>query len=161
MQILEPSGDIESDGEAPLPVQELGGSFAAEQRVLEISVVHEFVDEKHTAPFAVGGEAEHGDEVRGVELGGEEELVVELSLALEGAGVHGLDGNGHGRGAVEGAGENRAETALAEALRERVRGVAEGGVGEAVRWGAGVGGGGGSGVGALVADNLAVEDDQD
>lgn len=123
--------------------------------------MHELVDEEHTAPFAVGGEAEHGDEVWGVELGGEEELVVELALALEGAGVHGLDGDGHGRGAVEGAGENGAEAALAEALRERVRGAAEGGVGEAMRRGAGVGGGGGSGAGALAANNLAVEDDQD
>lgn len=42
-----------------------------------------------------------------------------------------------------------------------MRGAAEGGVGEAMRWGAGVGGGGGSGVGALAADNLTVEDDQD
>lgn len=69
----------------------------------------------------------------GIEHGGEEELVLELALALEGAGVHELDGDllvGLG----EGAEEDGAEAALAEAAGggEGVGGAAEDGVGEAV-----------------------------
>ena len=55
---------------------------------------------------------------------------MELALALEGGGVHELDGDGV---AGEGAGEDGAEAAVAEARRERVRGAAEDGVGERVR----------------------------
>lgn len=86
---------------------------------------------------------------------------MELALALERTGVHDLDSNWNGRCTVEGAGENGPEAALTEALRERVRGTAEGRVGEAMGWGVGVRGGGGGGVGPLASDNLAVEEDQE
>lgn len=106
----------------------------------------------------VGGEAEDGDEVRGLELGGEEDLVMELALSLEGARVHDLDGDGDGWNAVQGAREYRAEASLAEAVGEGVGGAAEDGVGETVGEGSGVRWD--SGGGALATDDLPVKDDQ-
>lgn len=98
----------------------------------------------------------------GVEHGGEEELILELALALEGAGVHELDGDllaSLGEGSVE----DGAEAALAEAAGwgEGVGGAAEDGVGEAVwRLGFGVGDGFGLGGRALASD-LAEADNQE
>lgn len=65
-----------------------------------------------------------------MELGSEEELVVKLTLALERAGVHDLDGDGE---RLERAGEDGSEPSLAEAVGEGVGGATEDGVGEAVR----------------------------
>ncbi|PQQ07282.1 hypothetical protein Pyn_29137 [Prunus yedoensis var. nudiflora] len=48
---------------------------------------------QHTASFGVGVESEDGNDGRQVELGGQEELVLELTLALERARVHELDGD--------------------------------------------------------------------
>ena len=104
--------------------------------------MHEVVDEEETPAFGVGGEADGGDQRGGAEPRGEEELVVELALALLGGGVHELDGDGV---AGEGAGEDGAEATVAEARGEGVGGAAEEGVGEGVRGsGVGVGGRGGA-----------------
>lgn len=73
--------------------------------------MHEVIDEEETAAFGVGGEPDWGDHEVGAESGREEELVVELELALEGGsgGVHELDSDGF---AGEGAGEDWAEAAV-------------------------------------------------
>jgi len=106
-----------------------------QKRVLEVTVLHELVDQEEAASFGVRGEVRGGDDVGREELGGEEKLVVELALALVRRGrVHQLDGDG---GSGEGAGEYGTEAAVAQAGGEGIGGAAEDGEGEAVRGGGG------------------------
>lgn len=93
-----------------------------------------------------------------MDLLGQEELVLELPLALEGPGVHGLDGDVAEGGMV--AAVHGSEAAAAEEVvgGERSGGTAEGGGGEAVRGlllGA-VGGGG-----AVAVEAAAEEKEQE
>lgn len=121
VEVVDGTCDVEDDVEAVLPGGEVGGSVA-EEGVVEVAVGHELVDEEEAAAFGVGGEADGGDHQGGAEAGGQEELVVELALALEGGGVHQLDGHGL---PAQGAGEDGAEAALAQARGEGVGGPAE------------------------------------
>lgn len=140
VKVVNPFCNVNDDGEAVVPLKKLG-AVAAEERVVEVAVVHEVVNEEETTAFRVGREAYGGDHVgRRTEPRSEEEFVVELAFPLEGGGVHELDSDGFG-GWREGAGEDGAEAALAEAGGEGAGGAAEDGVGELVR---GVGGWGGA-----------------
>lgn len=134
-------GYVENNREAGVPVCEFG-ALAVQKRVLEVTVLHELVDQEEAASFGVRGEMRGGDDVAREELGGEEELVVELALSLLGGRVHELDGDGV---PGEGAGEDGTEAAVAKARGEGIGGAAEEGVGERVRGsGVGVGGRGGA-----------------
>jgi len=125
-------GYVENNREAGVPVCEFG-ALAVQKRVLEVTVLHELVDQEEAASFGVRGEMRGGDDVAREELGGEEELVVELALALlGGGGVHELDSDGD---SGESAGEYGAEATMAEAGGEGIGGAAEDGKGEAVRGG--------------------------
>lgn len=53
-----------------------------QKRVLEVTVLHELVDQEEAASFGVRGEVRGGDDMGREELGGEKKLVVELPLAL-------------------------------------------------------------------------------
>lgn len=129
-----------------------------QESILQIPVTHKLVHQQHTASFWVGGESEDGNDERRVELGGQEELVLELALALERARVHDLDSDILA-GVGESTEEDGAEAALAEAaLRgERIGGAAEDGVGEAVGR-LGVGFRGGSLPGDLATANYKEEE---
>lgn len=75
--------------------------------------MHQLVDEQEPSALSVGGKSDGGYHVLGPKPGGEEELVVELALALEGRRVHELDGDGL-PGRRQGAGVDGAEAAMAE-----------------------------------------------
>ena len=116
--------------------------FVTEKRVVEVTVMHEVINEEKTASFWVGGESDGGDHKLGAKARGEEEFVVELALALERSGVHEFNGDG---ASGKGAREDRAEAAVAEAGGEGVGGAAEEGVSVGVRGvGVGIGGRGGA-----------------
>ncbi|PON69973.1 LOW QUALITY PROTEIN: hypothetical protein PanWU01x14_084370 [Parasponia andersonii] len=154
MEVLQPFSYIHRNRKPLLPLHQLRALPV--QSVLQIPITHELVNEQHPAPLPVRREPEDRNNVAGVEHGGEEELVLELPLALERAGVHELDGDllaGLGERAVE----HGAEAALAEAAGcgEGVGGAAQDGVGEAVG-GLGVGLGGGP-----LAGDLAEADDEE
>ncbi|KAK7263934.1 hypothetical protein RJT34_31533 [Clitoria ternatea] len=96
----------------PRQWQRVFQSSSGAERVLEVAVSHEVVGEDETASFRVGGEGYGGDDVaRGKESRSQEELAMELALALVGGGVHELHG--------EGAGEDGAEAAVAKVCGER------------------------------------------
>ena len=122
---------VQYNRETLIPLHEFM-ALAVQKSVLEVAVNHEVVDEEETAPFGVGREPHGGDDLGGAaEHGGEEELVVELALALLGGrgGVHELHGDGGSRRRRERAGEDGAEAAVAEGGGKGVGGSAEEGVG--------------------------------
>ena len=134
MEKVNSFGYVENNREAGVPVRELG-ALAVQKRFLEVTVLHELVDQEEAASFGVRGEVRGGDDVARDQLGGEEELVVELALALvAGGGVHELDRDGD---SGEGAGEYGTEAAMAEAGGEGIGGAPEDRKGEAVRGGGG------------------------
>ena len=120
-----------SNRETLLPLHEFEALSVQECAAVD----HEVVDEQEMALFGVGGEPHNGDDVGGVaEHVGEEELVLELALALMGGrgGVHELHSHGGSRRRREGAGEDEVEAVMAEGRGEGVGGAVEEGVGEAV-----------------------------
>lgn len=124
--------DVERDGEPAFPDHHLRAA-AVEQRVLEAAVRHQLIDEQEPVPAPVAAVAdERHHSIAAVDLWRQRELVVELSVSLEGASVHELDGEGMAvrwdGGAVDGA-----EAALAELVGggEGGGGAAESGVREA------------------------------
>ena len=131
VQVSQTLCDIDRNVEPFLPLHELH-ALVVEQRVLQATVGHVLVDKHKLAAAAVGGEAMEREDVRGGEGGGDGELVVELTLTLEGArGVHDLESQAlAGR---EGCLVDGAESTVTEegGGGERGGGAPEEGVGEA------------------------------
>lgn len=105
-----------------------------EQAILQASIIHELVDQYHTASLLIGGESDGGDDVIRIQFSSKREFVLVLALALERANVHDFDGEVFAR-VFEGSAVDGAGAAVAEAAGggEGGGGAAEGGVREAVR----------------------------
>lgn len=113
MKVLNPFGYVDDDGKPLLPIQQLR-ALAVQERVLEIPIVHQLVDEQEPPVIPVRAKADGRDYVLRVKPGGKEELVVKLALALKRGRVHELDGDGLSS-RRQSAGVDGAEAALAEA----------------------------------------------
>lgn len=133
VKVLNSFSNIKDNREARIPEHKIR-RLTAEESFVEVTVVHEFVNEEKTAAFRIGGEADGGNDEFGAEFRGKEEFVMEFALALvsKGGGVHEFNSNRFSSGR-EGTGEDRTEASMAEESGEGVGGSAEEVVGERVR----------------------------